>query len=176
MLSVPHLIIIFLVALVVLGPEKLPEVARVLGKIMADFRKVSNDFRNTLEDEMREIDRHIREKERLAKEAAAAAAAPPPVPALPESANATLQAESTSPVTPEIVSAETTSVETSTAEATNSEFTATETAPPAAPPVLPDPDARHIVPAASPALIVDPPEHTDTAPTETPSDRAMTEK
>jgi sec-independent protein translocase protein TatB len=162
MLSVPHLIIIFLVALVVLGPEKLPEVARVLGKIMADFRKVSTDFRNTLEDEMREIDRHIREKERLAKQAAAAAA--PPVPALPESTSAA--AASTSPVTPEIVDAETADADTPNAEGT----------PPATAPVLPDPDARHIVPAASPALIVEPPENSHAAPTETPSDRAMTEK
>lgn len=86
MLSVPHLIIIFLVALVVLGPEKLPEVARVLGKAMAEFRKVTSDFRTTLEDEMREIDRHVREKERLDREAAAAATAKAAVPALPEAA------------------------------------------------------------------------------------------
>jgi sec-independent protein translocase protein TatB len=88
MLSVPHLIIIFLVALVVLGPEKLPEVARTLGKVMSEFRKVTTDFRSTLENEMNEIDRQAREKERLAREAAASVPAPP-VAALPEAVPAT---------------------------------------------------------------------------------------
>ena len=84
MLSVPHLIIIFLVALVVLGPEKLPEVARTLGKVMSEFRKVTTDFRSTLENEMNEIDRQAREKERLMRDAAAReAATPPAAPALP---------------------------------------------------------------------------------------------
>jgi len=81
MLSIPHLIIIFLVALVVLGPEKLPEVARTLGKVMSEFRKVSTDFRSALENEMNEIERQTREKERLAREAAAKAL--PVAPAAP---------------------------------------------------------------------------------------------
>ena len=63
MLSIPHLIIIFLVALVVLGPEKLPQVARVLGKTMADFRRITTDFRMQVEDEMRELERQTRERE-----------------------------------------------------------------------------------------------------------------
>ena len=41
MLSIPHLIIIFVVALVVFGPEKLPELARNLGKVMAEFRRAT---------------------------------------------------------------------------------------------------------------------------------------
>jgi sec-independent protein translocase protein TatB len=60
MLSVPHLVIIFLIALIVLGPEKLPQVARVLGKAMADFRRITTDFRVQIEDEMREMERHTR--------------------------------------------------------------------------------------------------------------------
>lgn len=60
MLSIPHLVIIFLVALIVLGPEKLPQVARTLGKAMADFRRVTTDFRVQVEDEMREMERHTR--------------------------------------------------------------------------------------------------------------------
>jgi sec-independent protein translocase protein TatB len=67
MLSIPHLVIIFLVALVVLGPEKLPQVARMLGKAMADFRRVTSDFRVQIEDEMREMERQAL----LKKEAAA---------------------------------------------------------------------------------------------------------
>jgi sec-independent protein translocase protein TatB len=60
MLSIPHLVIIFLIALIVLGPEKLPQMARVLGKAMADFRRITTDFRVQIEDEMREMERHTR--------------------------------------------------------------------------------------------------------------------
>jgi sec-independent protein translocase protein TatB len=60
MLSIPHLVIIFLIALIVLGPEKLPRVARTLGKAMADFRRITGDFRMQIEDEMREMERHTR--------------------------------------------------------------------------------------------------------------------
>ncbi len=60
MLSIPHLVVIFLIALIVLGPEKLPQVARVLGKVMADFRRITTDFRIQIEDEMREMERHTR--------------------------------------------------------------------------------------------------------------------
>jgi len=63
MLSVPHLVIIFLVALIVLGPDKLPQIARSLGKAMADFRRVTTDFRVQIEDEMREMERQARIKE-----------------------------------------------------------------------------------------------------------------
>jgi sec-independent protein translocase protein TatB len=68
MLSVPHLVIIFLVALIVLGPEKLPQIARVLGKAMADFRRVTTDFRIQIEDEMREMERHTRMQQATAPE------------------------------------------------------------------------------------------------------------
>src|ERR1700682_359657 len=74
MLSIPHLVVIFLVALVVLGPEKLPQVARMLGKAMADFRRITTDFRVQIEDEMQEMERQAR----LKKEAAAAEATPTP--------------------------------------------------------------------------------------------------
>jgi TatA/E family protein of Tat protein translocase len=57
MLSVPHLIIIFVVALVVFGPEKLPELARNLGKVMAEFRRATGDIRSTFEDHLRDLER-----------------------------------------------------------------------------------------------------------------------
>jgi TatA/E family protein of Tat protein translocase len=57
MLSIPHLIIIFLVALVVFGPQKLPELARTLGKFMAEFRKATGDLRSTFDEHMRELER-----------------------------------------------------------------------------------------------------------------------
>lgn len=57
MLSIPHLIVIFVVALVVFGPEKLPELARNLGKVMAEFRRATGDLRTTFEGHLRDIER-----------------------------------------------------------------------------------------------------------------------
>src|SRR5579863_6264752 len=57
MLSIPHLIVIFVVALVIFGPEKLPELARNLGKVMAEFRRATGDLRSTFEGHLREIER-----------------------------------------------------------------------------------------------------------------------
>lgn len=57
MFSVPHLIIIFAVALVVFGPEKLPELARNLGKIMGEFRRATGELRSTFEGHMRDLER-----------------------------------------------------------------------------------------------------------------------
>lgn len=63
MFSVPHLVVIFIVVLVVFGPHKLPELARSLGKMMAEFRKASTDFKMAFEEEMRNIERQAREAE-----------------------------------------------------------------------------------------------------------------
>jgi sec-independent protein translocase protein TatB len=73
MLSIPHMIVVFIVVLVVFGPQKLPELARGLGKLMAEFRKASTDFRSAFEEEMREMERQTLQAER--KKAAEAAAA-----------------------------------------------------------------------------------------------------
>jgi Tat protein translocase TatB subunit len=68
MLSIPHLLIIFLVALIVLGPDKLPQVARVLGKTMAEFRRITGDFRTTIEGEVREMERQAEIRQAVAAE------------------------------------------------------------------------------------------------------------
>jgi TatA/E family protein of Tat protein translocase len=57
MLSIPHLVVIFLVALVIFGPQKLPELARNLGRIVGEFRRATNDLRGTFEEHMRELER-----------------------------------------------------------------------------------------------------------------------
>jgi TatA/E family protein of Tat protein translocase len=59
MLSLPHLIIIFVVALIVFGPEKLPQLARDLGKIMAEFRRATGGLRFSLEENLRELEREV---------------------------------------------------------------------------------------------------------------------
>jgi Tat protein translocase TatB subunit len=48
----PELFLIFVVALIVFGPRKLPEIGKSLGKMMAEFRKASNEFRSTIENEV----------------------------------------------------------------------------------------------------------------------------
>ena len=48
----PELFLIFVVALIVFGPRKLPEIGKSLGKMMAEFRRASNDFRSTIESEV----------------------------------------------------------------------------------------------------------------------------
>lgn len=55
-LGLPELIFIFVLALLVFGPKKLPEIGRTLGKGMAEFRKASNDFKRTLNAEMALLD------------------------------------------------------------------------------------------------------------------------
>jgi sec-independent protein translocase protein TatB len=76
MLSIPHMIVVFIVVLVVFGPQKLPELARGLGKLMAEFRKASTDFKSAFEEEMRDMERQALQAERKkAAEAVASAAA-----------------------------------------------------------------------------------------------------
>lgn len=80
MFSIPHMIVIFVIVLVVFGPQKLPELARSLGKLMAEFRKASSDFRGAFEEEMKDLERQAREVERKkAADAAAKAAEAEPV-------------------------------------------------------------------------------------------------
>jgi sec-independent protein translocase protein TatB len=74
MFSVPHMIVVFVIVLVVFGPQKLPELARGLGKLMAEFRKASTDFKSAFENEMRDLERQAAEVERRKRELLAAAA------------------------------------------------------------------------------------------------------
>jgi TatA/E family protein of Tat protein translocase len=91
MLSIPHMIVVFIVVLVVFGPGKLPELARGLGKLMAEFRKASTDFKSAFEEEMREMERQALQAERKkvaeAAAASAVAAEASPTPATVGSAN-----------------------------------------------------------------------------------------
>jgi TatA/E family protein of Tat protein translocase len=68
MLSIPHMIVVFIVVLVVFGPQKLPELAKGLGKLMAEFRKASTDFKSAFENEMRDLERQAAEVERKKRE------------------------------------------------------------------------------------------------------------
>jgi sec-independent protein translocase protein TatA len=45
------------IAFLLFGPKKLPEIARTLGKGMAELRRASSELKNSLEDELRNIER-----------------------------------------------------------------------------------------------------------------------
>jgi sec-independent protein translocase protein TatB len=76
MFSIAHLVIIFVVALVVFGPEKLPDLARNLGKVMGEFRRATGDLRSTFEGHMRDLEREAELRKVREGQAAAAAAQP----------------------------------------------------------------------------------------------------
>lgn len=58
----PELLVILVVALLVLGPKRLPEIARSLGRGMAEFRRASSELRNTLYAPLEEPSKHEEQK------------------------------------------------------------------------------------------------------------------
>ncbi len=63
-------IFIFILAFVLLGPKKTSELARQVGKLMAEFRKASNDFKYQFNEEMRVSEQQDRQKKQDAEHAA----------------------------------------------------------------------------------------------------------
>ena len=51
-IGMPELIVILIIALIVVGPKKLPELARALGRGFSEFKKAANELRNTLDTEV----------------------------------------------------------------------------------------------------------------------------
>jgi sec-independent protein translocase protein TatB len=81
-------IFLFILALLLFGPKKLPMLARELGKWVGEFRRASNEFKMQMEEELRLSEQADRQKQIAAMEAAA-----PVAPALPETTS--VEAEST---------------------------------------------------------------------------------
>ena len=52
-IGMPELIVIFVIALIIFGPRKLPELGRSLGSSINEFKRASNELKNTLEEEIR---------------------------------------------------------------------------------------------------------------------------
>jgi len=77
-IGMPELIVILVIALIVIGPQKLPDIARSLGKGLAEFKRASEDFRQNIseeakaEDEKENLARAAAEKEKALKDAEAA--------------------------------------------------------------------------------------------------------
>ena len=70
-IGMPELIIIFVIALIIFGPRKLPELGRSLGKSLAEFKRASNELKSTLEEEIR-----LEEQQQQRAEAAKPVAVP----------------------------------------------------------------------------------------------------
>jgi sec-independent protein translocase protein TatA len=81
-IGMPELVIILVIALIIFGPRKLPELGRSLGKSIGEFKKASNELRSTLEEEIRlEEQKDSRAAVRAEQNSAiAAASAMPPTP------------------------------------------------------------------------------------------------
>ena len=74
-IGMPELIIIFVIALIIFGPRKLPELGRSLGKSLAEFKRASNELKSTLEEEIR-----IEEQQQRGRAGQAARRRPRPPP------------------------------------------------------------------------------------------------
>ena len=51
-LGMPELILIFVVALLLFGPRKMPQIGKSVGRALGEFRRASNEFKRTIEDEV----------------------------------------------------------------------------------------------------------------------------
>lgn len=68
-IGVPELLVILVVALLVLGPKRLPEVAKALGKGLAEFRRATSDLTDELRGAQTMIEKEAREADRAARQA-----------------------------------------------------------------------------------------------------------
>jgi len=69
-------LILMVMALVVFGPRRLPEIGRQIGRLMYEIRKASNDFKFQMEDELRKAEEIERQKKEAERQTALALAAP----------------------------------------------------------------------------------------------------
>ena len=79
-IGMPEMVIIAVIALIIFGPRKLPELGKSLGKSIAEFKRASNELKNTLEEEIRTEElQEARRSAQIPPTAAAPPATPPPV-------------------------------------------------------------------------------------------------
>ena len=76
-IGMPELVVILVIALIIFGPRKLPELGRSLGKSLSEFKKASNELQRTLEEEIRiEETKEQKAKTKAEQDSAIAAAQP----------------------------------------------------------------------------------------------------
>lgn len=81
-IGMPELVIILVIALIIFGPRKLPELGRSLGKSLGEFRRASHELRSTLEEEIR-IEETREQRAKVAAEQGSAVQEPAPSTAAP---------------------------------------------------------------------------------------------
>ena len=80
-IGMPELIIILVIALIIFGPRKLPELGKSLGRSLNEFKKASQDLQNTLEQEIKvEEQKETQAKAKAAEPAAAVLETETPAP------------------------------------------------------------------------------------------------
>ena len=81
-LGFPEMIFLFLLALLIFGPKKMPEIGRQIGRALAEFRRASNEFKSQIESEIQNLDRESSKPEILppAKQVEGAIPNSPPSP------------------------------------------------------------------------------------------------
>lgn len=65
-MSLPDTIFIFVLALIIFGPKKLPEIGRQIGRLVGEFRRASNEFKFQIEEELRQVDLNDRRTQQQA--------------------------------------------------------------------------------------------------------------
>ena len=70
-IGMPELVVIMLLALLIFGPRKLPELGRSLGRSLGEFKRASNELRSTLDEEIRIEEEKSAERQRPPESAAA---------------------------------------------------------------------------------------------------------
>lgn len=83
-----ELMVILVVAIIVIGPTKLPKIARGVGKAFGEFKRASNDLKRTIDHEVDRIEREEKTKKAKAELLAEDVPAPTPAPAAPAPAEA----------------------------------------------------------------------------------------
>ncbi len=99
-IGMPELVIILVIALIIFGPRKLPELGRSLGKSIGEFKKASNELQRTLDEEIRLEERKEQKAAVKADQDSAIEAAILPTASAPEPAPADETVNRTSTGTP----------------------------------------------------------------------------
>lgn len=81
-IGMPEMVVIAVIALIIFGPRKLPELGKSLGKSIAEFKRASNELKNTLEDEIRTEELNDARKSAQIPPSASMPPAPPAPPAV----------------------------------------------------------------------------------------------
>jgi sec-independent protein translocase protein TatB len=76
-IGVPELLVILIVALIVLGPKRLPEVAKGLGKALAEFRRATGDLSEELSNAQVMLEEEVRQTEQAARTPKQSPTSPP---------------------------------------------------------------------------------------------------